>query len=312
VVEARLQTLISEFEGLRMKESSNIDEFANKIASIASKSASLGTIIDEERLVKRFLNGLPRKFIHMVASLEQVVDLKTIGFDDVVGRLKAYEERIGLEDKSPANKTDQLFFSYEEKKQERGYGRGKATAESSQKGRGRGRGKTGGQGKDKEIKTRQKKDRSKLKCYRCDGLGHFASNCPTRKKTEESHLVQDDKAVLYMVTHEVDKEIVFLNEEQVDPRKYTSSPHEDETWFLDNGASNHMSGNIKWFTNLDHRTVRRVRFRDGSCVEIKGRGTVVLEGRSGEQRILSDAYYIPSLESNTVQDRNTTWSSMAI
>lgn len=41
---------------------------------------------------------VPRRFIHLVASLEQVLDLKTVGFDDVVGRLKAYEERIRGED----------------------------------------------------------------------------------------------------------------------------------------------------------------------------------------------------------------------
>ncbi|KAL4592129.1 hypothetical protein LXL04_005114 [Taraxacum kok-saghyz] len=57
---------------------------------VASKSASLGETIDESKLVK----VVPRRFIHLVASLEQVLDLKSVGFEDVVGRLKAYEERI--------------------------------------------------------------------------------------------------------------------------------------------------------------------------------------------------------------------------
>ena len=39
--------------------------------------------------------SLPRnKYIHIVASLEQVLDLNTTSFEDIVGRLKAYEERI--------------------------------------------------------------------------------------------------------------------------------------------------------------------------------------------------------------------------
>nr|GEW44243.1 hypothetical protein [Tanacetum cinerariifolium]GEW57651.1 hypothetical protein [Tanacetum cinerariifolium] len=38
-------------------------------------------------------------FVHIVAALEQVLDLKLMRFEDVVGRLKAYEERVKKEDK---------------------------------------------------------------------------------------------------------------------------------------------------------------------------------------------------------------------
>lgn len=89
VKEARLQTLEAEFDRLRMSESETIDNFSGKLSGISSKSAALGTQIDESKLVRKFLKSLPKKFIHMVASLEQVLDLKKVGFDDVVGRLKA-------------------------------------------------------------------------------------------------------------------------------------------------------------------------------------------------------------------------------
>ena len=49
----------------------------------------------ESNMVKKLLKGLPRtKFIHIVASLEQVLDLNSTGFEDIVGRLKAFEERV--------------------------------------------------------------------------------------------------------------------------------------------------------------------------------------------------------------------------
>ncbi|KAL7598113.1 hypothetical protein Lser_V15G24534 [Lactuca serriola] len=95
VKEARLQTLMAEFDGLKMYDSESIDDFAGRLSGLASKSASLGELIDETKLVKKFLKSLPRaKFIHIVVSLEQVLELKSVGFEDVVGRLKAYEERI--------------------------------------------------------------------------------------------------------------------------------------------------------------------------------------------------------------------------
>lgn len=61
-----------------------------------------------------------------------------------------------------------------------------------------------------------------------------------------------------------------------------------------------MTGNHEWFTKLDQTTVGRVRFGDDSKVEIKGRGSVILEGKSGQQRVLTDVYYIPSLKSNII------------
>lgn len=96
VREARLETLSSEFDRLTINETEKIDDLAGRISSLAFRSAALGQNIEEHKLVKKFLSSLPRdKFIHIVASLEQVLDLKTIGFEDIIGRLKASKERIG-------------------------------------------------------------------------------------------------------------------------------------------------------------------------------------------------------------------------
>lgn len=98
VKDARLQTLMSEFKKLKMKDSDKIDDFVAKLSEISSKSAALGVNIEESKLVKKFLNCLSRKkYIHIVASLEQVLDLNTTTFEDIIGRLKAYEERIAEE-----------------------------------------------------------------------------------------------------------------------------------------------------------------------------------------------------------------------
>lgn len=99
VKEARLQTLQSEFERLKMKDNDTVDNFASKLSEIAAKSSTLGENIEEPKLVKKFLMCLPRrKFVHIVASLEQVLDLKTTSFEDIVGRLKAFEERVAEEE----------------------------------------------------------------------------------------------------------------------------------------------------------------------------------------------------------------------
>lgn len=66
VREARLQTLMNEFDRLKMKETETIDDFSGKLAEISSKSAALGVSMEEPKLVKKFLSCLPRKNISIL------------------------------------------------------------------------------------------------------------------------------------------------------------------------------------------------------------------------------------------------------
>ncbi|KAG7556977.1 hypothetical protein ISN44_As11g029780 [Arabidopsis suecica] len=89
VKEARLQTLMAEFDRLKMKDSKKIDDFAGKLSTISSKLATLRVNIEKPKLVKKFLKRLPqKKYIQIVASLEQVLDLNTTSFEDIIRRLK--------------------------------------------------------------------------------------------------------------------------------------------------------------------------------------------------------------------------------
>nr|GEZ30798.1 hypothetical protein [Tanacetum cinerariifolium] len=56
---------------------------ADRLSGIASKSAMLGEVMSEHKPVKKFLTSLPRRFVHIVAALEQFLDLKTMRFEDV-------------------------------------------------------------------------------------------------------------------------------------------------------------------------------------------------------------------------------------
>ncbi|XP_076960026.1 uncharacterized protein LOC143636268 [Bidens hawaiensis] len=80
VKEARLQTLMNEFDGMKMKETETIDEFVTKLLCKASKAASLGETIEETKMVKKFLSSLSRKkFIQIVVSLEKIWISKLLG-----------------------------------------------------------------------------------------------------------------------------------------------------------------------------------------------------------------------------------------
>ena len=57
---------------------------------------------------------------------------------------------------------------------------------------------------------------------------------------------------------------------------------QDDVWFLDSGCSNHMTGNIAMFSNLDENVKSEVTTRIDSKISIKGKGRVSIRARNGE------------------------------
>lgn len=61
-----------------------------------------------------------------------------------------------------------------------------------------------------------------------------------------------------------------------------------------------MTGSRTKFREIDEKVTGQVRFGDGSTVEIKGKGSVVFRCKNGEEIVLSDVYYIPTLCNNII------------
>jgi hypothetical protein len=79
-----------------------------------------------------------------------------------------------------------------------------------------------------------------------------------------------------------------------------SSNDKTDGWCLDTGATHHMTGRQEFFTELDSNVRGSVKFGDASGVEIKGVSSVIFAAESGEHRLLTGVYYIPTLRNSIV------------
>ena len=66
---ARLGTLRSEFELLRMASGETLDEFAGKLGAMAARFAGLGATLEDAAMVKKLLDCVPDRLYAAVAGM---------------------------------------------------------------------------------------------------------------------------------------------------------------------------------------------------------------------------------------------------
>nr|GEY24944.1 zinc finger, CCHC-type [Tanacetum cinerariifolium] len=117
----------------------------------------------------------------------------------------------------------------------------------------------------------------------------------TKPNEQSNHIEEDLEPTLLMaILEDEEEQKVSLHEEDVGYKETNT----DSLWYLDNGASNHMTGIREHFKELDEKVSGKVRFEDGSCIKIKGKGSILIGCDDEKQRIISHVYYILDLKSN--------------
>lgn len=91
VKEKTLQALQHEFEELKMSEDKSIDEFHGRMFRITNQCQGLDGAIEPQRIVKKFLRGLPPSFESKQIVIEEARNLNTYTLDKLVENLKNFE-----------------------------------------------------------------------------------------------------------------------------------------------------------------------------------------------------------------------------
>ncbi|XP_074376781.1 uncharacterized protein LOC141718296 [Apium graveolens] len=181
---AKAQTLKCEFESIRMKENEQLDEFYLKLNSLVTNIRALGETVEEAYVVKKLLRAVPSKFLQIASAIEQFGNLEAMSVEEVIGSLTTHEERLkgGTE-----TSHGQLLLTEEEwRKKENNEGQLLLTHDEWLKRTNRDGARGNGEYRAKEG-YRAVRDRSRVRCFNCQGLGHFAAECRRPRREREAN-----------------------------------------------------------------------------------------------------------------------------
>ncbi|XP_074348566.1 uncharacterized protein LOC141687257 [Apium graveolens] len=120
VKKVKVQTLRAEFESLVMKDNEQLDDFYLKLNGLVTNIQALGDTMADSYVVKKMLRAVPTKFLQIVSTLEQFGDLERLTVEEVVGSLKAHEERLSKSGKNESNEGQLMLTEEEWQKREAG------------------------------------------------------------------------------------------------------------------------------------------------------------------------------------------------
>jgi len=88
---SRLQLLTTKFDKLKMKEDENIQDFHMNILDMANAFDSLGENMSDEKLVRKILRSLPKRFEMKVTTIEEAQDISSMKVVELIGSPQNFE-----------------------------------------------------------------------------------------------------------------------------------------------------------------------------------------------------------------------------
>eukprot|EP00253_Pinus_taeda_P028069 PITA_28069 len=135
----------------------------------------------------------------------------------------------------------------------------------------------------------KKQDMSKVKCFHFHQHGHYATNCPQKKKNKQA--VGSAMGEALASQFELDFSLIACLVSSV----------MGSVWFLDSGASFHMTRDQELFSDLDEKDLGvHIEMGDDGRYSATSIDTISFERESGKPFVLKEVMHVPGLNKNLI------------
>ena len=246
-----LQRLRHEWELLSFRPGEQAEDFTLRLVALKKQLALHGdTDVNEERALEKLLRAAPAKYAQLCIAIETLLDFQDLTIEEVSGRLKAVGPWGAPRHRRQANALGGAVACPTEGEEER-----------------------------PGLCFSQRQGAAAPSPWRQEAEGQ--ERAPRRRAAHVTEADSDNGALFF--AHGVvqleektpkvlyTKAAAFLDFAEPRARVFLGDAGDKDKldgWYLDSGATHHMSGRREIFSGLDTTVHGTVKFGDASCVEI--------------------------------------------
>ncbi|XP_050875053.1 uncharacterized protein LOC127078664 [Lathyrus oleraceus] len=126
-------------------------------------------------------------------------------------------------------------------------------------------------------------DKSQIKCFKCNKIGHYASECKYSKNlVEKANFVEEKGGE--------EETLMLACQNQVEEKR--------NKLYLDIDVSNHMCGDQSMFIEINEVTTKNVSLEMTQRYRLKEKGKILIRLKNKSHQFISNVYYVPSMKNN--------------
>lgn len=258
---------------------SGISQHVARIENIARQLSDVGENISNVAIMTKILGSLPPKY-HSFVTAWKSVNPERQTLNHLRERLLTEESRITPNVTLNDNAVNAL---------------------ASVNVKGKSAKVTQGNQKSSEYK-KSELSKTNVECFYCHKKGHLIRDCRKRKANDKHQKEKDNKSdVAALIASNTDSSA----RNNCTNKDINSILQEDtrNVWFLDSGASKHISFRREWFNKFCPSQDKLISMGDNTTCEIKGSGTISVKRLKNGVWLdinLENIQYVPDFKKNLI------------